>query len=35
MMIVTGPIVGVVSGCVLGLFAWIASKLVKPAARAP
>jgi hypothetical protein len=32
MMIVTGPIVGVVSGCVLGLFAWVATKFVKPAA---
>src|ERR1700730_4917350 len=29
MMAVTGPIVGVVSGCILGLFAWIASKLVR------
>ena len=29
MMLVTGPLVGVVSGLVLGLFAWIASKLVK------
>src|SRR5713226_7636573 len=28
MVVVTGPIVGVVSGLVLGLFAWIASKLV-------
>ena len=28
MMAVTGPIVGVVSGLVLGLFAWIASKTV-------
>jgi len=32
MMIVTGPIVGVISGVVLGLFAWIASKLVRRAA---
>jgi hypothetical protein len=30
MMIVTGPLVGVVSGLVLGLFAFGASKLVKP-----
>ncbi|MDI3320749.1 hypothetical protein [Pinibacter soli] len=29
MMLVTGPIVGVVSGLVLGLFAFIASKIVK------
>ena len=28
MMLCTGPIVGVISGLVLGLFAWIASKLV-------
>ena len=28
MMLITGPIVGVISGLVLGLFAWIASKLV-------
>lgn len=28
MMICTGPIVGVVSGVVLGLFAWIAHKIV-------
>jgi hypothetical protein len=31
MMLMTGPVVGVVSGIVLGLFAFIASKLVKPA----
>jgi uncharacterized membrane protein len=29
MMLVTGPLIGVLSGLVLGLFAWIASKLVK------
>lgn len=29
MMMITGPIIGVVSGLVLGLFSWIASKLVK------
>jgi len=29
MMLMTGPIVGVVSGLVLGLFAFVASKLVK------
>src|SRR5690349_11382163 len=33
MMLVTGPIIGVVSGCVLGLFAFIATKLIKPAAK--
>jgi hypothetical protein len=31
MMAATGPVVGLVSGLVLGLFAWIASKLIKPA----
>jgi small basic protein len=31
MMLGTGPIVGLVSGCVLGLFSWVASKVVKPA----
>lgn len=29
MMLVTGPIVGLVSGLVLGLFSWIASKIVR------
>lgn len=29
MMVVTGPLIGVVSGLVLGLFAFIASKLFK------
>ena len=29
MMLITGPIVGIVSGLVLGLFAFIASKLIK------
>jgi hypothetical protein len=29
MMLMTGPIVGIVSGLVLGLFAFIASKIVK------
>jgi len=29
MMAVTGPIIGVISGLVLGLFAWVASKLLK------
>ncbi len=32
MMLVTGPIVGLISGLVLGSFAWVASKIVKPAA---
>lgn len=32
MMLMTGPVVGVISGIVLGLFAWIASKIVKPTA---
>jgi hypothetical protein len=31
MMLMTGPIIGVISGIVLGLFAFIASKIVKPA----
>jgi uncharacterized membrane protein len=30
MMLMTGPVVGIVSGIVLGLFAFIASKLIKP-----
>ena len=29
MMLLTGPVIGIVSGLVLGLFAWIASKLVR------
>lgn len=29
MMVVTGPIIGVISGLVLGLFAWVASKIFK------
>jgi uncharacterized membrane protein len=29
MMLITGPIIGVISGLVLGLFSWIASKMVK------
>jgi hypothetical protein len=32
MMVATGPVVGLVSGCILGLLAYIASKVVKPAA---
>ncbi|HEY8073963.1 MAG TPA: hypothetical protein VIF62_07635 [Labilithrix sp.] len=31
MMLVTGPVIGLISGLVLGSFAWIASKMVKPA----
>ncbi len=31
MMLMTGPIIGIVSGLVLGLFAFVASKLVKKA----
>jgi len=31
MMVVTGTVIGVTSGLVLGLFSWVASKLVKPA----
>jgi hypothetical protein len=30
MMLIIGPIVGLISGCVLGLFALIASKLIRP-----
>lgn len=30
MMVITGPIIGVLSGLVLGLFSWVASKFVKP-----
>jgi uncharacterized membrane protein len=29
MMLIMGPVIGVISGLVLGLFAWIASKIVK------
>jgi hypothetical protein len=29
MMLITGPIIGIISGLVLGLFAFIASKIVK------
>jgi hypothetical protein len=32
MMLLTGPVVGVISGLVLGLFAFIAGKFVKPIA---
>ena len=35
MMLITGPVIGVVSGLVLGLFAFIASKLVKKGASQP
>jgi hypothetical protein len=30
MMLLTGPVIGVVSGLILGLFAFIASRFVKP-----
>jgi hypothetical protein len=33
-MLVTGPVFGIVSGVVLGLFCFIASKIVAPRARA-
>ena len=29
LMVITGPIIGVISGLILGLFAWVASKIVK------
>jgi hypothetical protein len=32
MMLMTGPVVGIVSGLVLGLFAFVAGKVVKPVA---
>src|SRR5260221_13006949 len=32
MMLMTGPVVGIVSGVVLGLFAFIATKILKPVA---
>ena len=31
MMVITGPIIGIISGLVLGLFCWVASKFVKSA----
>jgi hypothetical protein len=34
LMLVVGPVIGVVSGVVLGLFSLVASKLMKPAAPA-
>ena len=34
MMLVVGPVVGVVSGIVIGLFAWIASLILKRGQRA-
>ncbi len=34
LMLVIGPVIGIVSGLVLGLFAFVASKIVKPAAPA-
>ncbi len=33
MMLMTGPVIGVISGIVLGLFAFIASKFIKGSAR--
>ncbi len=33
MMLATGPVVGLVSGVVLGLFAFIASNVFKPASK--
>lgn len=30
-MLIVGPIIGLISGCVLGIFAFLASKVVKPA----
>jgi hypothetical protein len=33
MMLLMGPVVGLVSGLVLGLFAFVASRFVKPASR--
>jgi hypothetical protein len=35
MMAITGPIIGVISGCILGLFAFVAGKLVKPRLGTP
>jgi hypothetical protein len=32
MMAITGPVVGIVSGLVLGFLCWVASKFIKPAA---
>jgi hypothetical protein len=32
MMLITGPVIGVISGLILGVFAWVASKLLKPVA---
>jgi hypothetical protein len=31
MMALVGPVIGVISGVILGLFAWIAGKLVRKA----
>lgn len=35
MMAVTGPLIGVISGLVLGLFAYIAGRFVRPARAVP
>jgi uncharacterized membrane protein len=29
MMVLTGPVIGVLSGLVLGLFAWLASRVIR------
>jgi uncharacterized membrane protein len=34
MMLLMGPVVGLISGLVLGLLAFVASRFVKPAAAA-
>jgi hypothetical protein len=33
LMLITGPIIGLISGIVLGIFAYVASKLVSPEAK--
>lgn len=33
MMLMTGPVIGFVSGLVIGVFAWVAGKFVRPGAR--
>ena len=35
MMACVGPIVGVISGAIIGLFAYVAGKLVKPQVKLP
>jgi hypothetical protein len=34
-MLIIGPVIGVVSGLVIGLFAWIAAKMVRPITTQP